>query len=274
MIVPYIYRDTLLKIDKISVSYGDRQILRDLSAEVKDIYIEGRTTGQIVAFLGPSGMGKTTLFRIIAGLERPTSGQVLVGTQGSFAPVRVGQVGVVAQNYPLFAHRTVLGNLCRPLVEHGIKNPEPVAMEALKDFEIEDKAHLYPCQLSGGQKQRVAILQMILCGERTILMDEPFSGLDLIKLEKAFELIQKAANLDDLNTIIVVTHDVTAAVSIADHIWMLGRDRDAQGNIIPGARIVETYDLLERGLCYEKGAVTNPRFAETIREIKERFRTL
>jgi ABC-type nitrate/sulfonate/bicarbonate transport system ATPase subunit len=274
VLVPYTYRDTILKIDNVCVSYDGRPILKNVCAEIRDIYIPGRVTGQIVAFLGPSGIGKTTLFRNLAGLERPTSGQILLARQDGLAPVQVGQVGVVAQNYPLFAHRTVLGNLMQPLRQHGDKNAKDVAMEALRQFEIEDKAHLYPCQLSGGQKQRVAILQMILCKEKLILMDEPFSGLDLIKLEKACELIQQAANLDDLNTIIVVTHDVTAAVSIADHIWLLGRDRDAQGNIIPGARIMETVDLLERGLCYEQGAVTNPKFMETVREIKERFRTL
>ena len=97
-------------------------------------------------------------------------------------------------------------------------------MALLKEFELEDKFNLYPAQLSGGQRQRCAIIQQILCSEHFLLMDEPFSGLDLLMLEKTCELITKVADMDDLNTIIVVTHDVTAACSVADHLWLMGRD--------------------------------------------------
>ena len=96
-------------------------------------------------------------------------------------------------------------------------------MELLNEFELADKYNLYPAQLSGGQRQRCAIIQQILCSEHFLLMDEPFSGLDLIMLEKTCELIAKVADMDDLNTIIVVTHDVTAACSVADHLWLMGR---------------------------------------------------
>lgn len=273
MNVSYRYGDTILKIDKVNVSYNGKQILRDLSGEVKDIQIPGRVTGQIVAILGPSGVGKTTLFRVVSGLERPTSGQVQLNKDG-FKDVVPGQVGVVAQNYPLFQHRTVFGNLMLPAREHHGKNGEDVVRQGLENFGLGDKGSLFPSQLSGGQRQRVAVLQMLICGEEVILMDEPFSGLDLIALEKTIGMISDAANLKERNTFILVTHDVTAAVSIADHIWLLGRERDANKEIIPGAKIMGEVDLIDRGLCYEKGLVTNPKATETIREIKERFRTL
>lgn len=279
MIVGYEYKDTLLKLDNVCLEYDGKPVLKNVCAEVKDIVIPGRITGQIVGFLGPSGIGKTSLFRIIAGLNKPTTGQVLLADESDagFHPVKTGEVGVVAQSYPLFAHRTVMGNLLLPALAHEKDNKlakEAVVM-GLETFQLEDKAHLYPCQLSGGQRQRVAILQMLLCREHILLMDEPFSGLDLLMIEKTCETLSQAANLDERNTVIVVTHDVTAAVTIADHIWLLGRDRDAGGNIIPGARIVETYDLLARGLCYEPGLITSDStFTETVREIKQRFRTL
>jgi ABC-type nitrate/sulfonate/bicarbonate transport system ATPase subunit len=144
----------------------------------------------------------------------------------------------------------------------------------LNAFELADKAHLYPAQLSGGQRQRIAITQQILCSDHFILMDEPFSGLDIIMEERTLQFILKVANMDDLNTVIVVTHDISAAVSICDHIWLLGRDRDSEGNIIPGAYIKQEYDLIERGLCWEQlqpNAMTRPAVAEFIREVKEAF---
>src|SRR6266853_251932 len=214
------YRETLLKIDHVSLSYEDKVILRDVNAEIRDIVREGRTQGQVVGFLGPSGIGKTQLFRIIAGLNHPTSGQVLVNS--TLTPVKAGMVGVVAQNYPLFENRAIFSNLL----------------------------------LAANQ------------------MDDPFSGLDVVMEAKVCELINEIACLDELNTIIVVTHDVTAAATVADHLWLMGRDRDAGGNFIPGARIQETYDLIERDMCWHPEITNSPKFLEFVREVKERFQTL
>ena len=105
-------------------------------------------------------------------------------------------------------------------------------------------------------------------------MDEPFSGLDVVMEAKVCELINEIACLDELNTIIVVTHDVTAAATVADHLWLMGRDRDASGNTVPGARIQETYDLIERDMCWHPELTNSPKFLEFVREVKERFQTL
>jgi ABC-type nitrate/sulfonate/bicarbonate transport system ATPase subunit len=270
----YTYGKTLLKIEDVSLEYDGRPILKNVSAEVKDIIRPDCTQGQVVGFLGPSGIGKTQLFRIIAGLNKPSSGRVTI--DGQDRPVQPGEVGVVAQDYPLFEHRTVLSNL---LLAAGQKEKDDKVgrdkvLQYLNDFELMDKAKLYPVQLSGGQRQRCAIIQQILCSEHFLLMDEPFSGLDLLMLERTCALIQKVAGMDELNTIIVVTHDVTAAASVADHLWLMGRDHDAAGNPLPGSHIVATYDLIERDLCWHPEIITHPKFMEFVREVKDRFRSL
>lgn len=274
MVPQYSKGETLLKIENVCLDYGGKPILKDVNAEIKDIIRPDEVTGQVVGFLGPSGIGKTQLFRIIAGLNKPTSGEVIVN--GLNRAVEPGDVGVVAQSYPLFEHRTVMSNLMLAATRKGNNKAEAkdrvIAM--LQEFDLVERRNLYPAQLSGGQRQRAAIIQQILCSEHFLLMDEPFSGLDLIMLEKTCSLITKIANRDELNTIVVVTHDVTAAASVADHVWLMGRDMDEEGNKIPGARIMKEYNLIERGLCYQPNITTSPTLMDFVREVKEEFRNL
>lgn len=270
----YKYGETLLKIDHVSLSYDEKVILRDVNAEIRDVIRDDVTQGQVVGFLGPSGIGKTQMFRIIAGLNQPSAGQVLVGPQQT--PVKAGMVGVVAQDYPLFENRTILSNL---LLAAEQSEPNSAAahekvMGYLRRLDMVDRAQLYPAQISGGQRQRIAIAQQLLCSDHFLLMDEPFSGLDVVMEAKVCELIAEIASLDELNTIIVVTHDVTAAASVADHLWLMGRDRDEKGEIIPGAHIQEQYDLIERNLCWHPEITSSPAFLDFVREVKERFHTL
>jgi polar amino acid transport system ATP-binding protein/sulfate transport system ATP-binding protein len=275
---PYSYGPTLLKLDNICLSYDGNPILRGINAEVKKIVRSGQVQGQVIGILGPSGMGKTQLFRIIAGLNPPTSGEVLINrSQNSqLSPIeKAGEVGVVAQSYPLFRHRTIIGNLLLSAKQSENNKAATEKVEAmLNGFELYDKRNLYPAQLSGGQRQRIAIIQQILCSEHFLLMDEPFSGLDIIMEEKTLQLVLKVANMNDLNTVIVVTHDVSAAASICDHIWMLGREKNPDDSPIPGARIMKNYDLIEAGLCWEQWqgtAVTRPAMSEFIRQVKTDF---
>jgi NitT/TauT family transport system ATP-binding protein len=267
----YEKKGTLLKVENVSVKLGGQQILRDVNLEVKDIVRPGVTQGQVVGLLGPSGIGKTTLFRILAGLDEPDSGRVLLTEEAK--PVHRGMVGVVAQNYPLFEHRRILGNLAVAGQRSGLSGKDSVnkAREMLRRFGLEGHGDKYPVQLSGGQRQRVAIAQQFMCSEHFLLMDEPFSGLDLIAVENVIRFINEMALTDELRTIIIVTHDIAAAIEVSDTLWLLGRDRDANGNIIPGARVQAEYDLCERGLAWRDGITNTPEFMDLLREIRVVF---
>ena len=128
--------------------------------------------------------------------------------------------------------------------------------------------------MAGGQRQRIAIIQQILCSSHYILMDEPFSGLDPINLEKTAHLIQQVADMDELNTVIVVTHDVTAACAVADHIWMLERDHDASGAPINGSYIVKSYYLIDANLAWQPDITLRPEFMAFVAQLKRDFRAL
>ena len=269
--ITYELKDTLLKVEHVSVSFGTEIVLRDVNLEIKDLVRPDVNQGQVVGLLGPSGIGKTTLFRVLAGLDTPTSGSVLIEKEG--IPVRKGMVGVVAQNYPLFAHRTVLGNL-RIAGDHSGQGGAAVkqkALDLLDRFGLSAQATKYPSQLSGGQRQRVSIAQQFMCSEHFLLMDEPFSGLDLIAQENACEFIREMARTDELKTFILVTHDIRAACAVADTIWLLGRDRDAAGNVIPGSRIQASYNLVDRGIAWRPNVTELPEFAALLREIRAIF---
>ena len=228
----------------------------------------------MVGLLGPSGVGKTRLFRIIAGLDQPDTGSVLVGEEQ--VPVRRGMVGVVAQNYPMFAHRTVHGNLLIAGLRAGLAREVATtkANDYLERFGLQGCGNKYPFQLSGGQRQRAAIAQQFMCSEHFLLMDEPFSGLDPMAVEKVCELIGELANAHTLNTIIVVTHDIAAAIAVSDTLWLMGRDSNGEGALIPGAKVRATYNLIERGLAWRKDVASTPEFMELHREIRQRFRLL
>ena len=268
----YKYTDTLIKIDNVSLHFDDKIILKPISIEVKDIVRPDVIQGQVIGILGPSGCGKTQFSKILTGLNHPTTGSVTVGGK----LVEPGIVGMVAQNYPLFNHRTVLGNLLIALEQSNLSKKDALekANQYLIMFDLLDKSKLYPSQLSGGQRQRIAIIQELLCSEHYLVMDEPFTGLDPLMKDKVCELINKVSNIHEENTIFVVAHDIAALASISDVLWLLGRDRDEQGKIIPGAYIKKEYNLIERGLAWRSDISTTREFSDFISEVKGEFKNL
>jgi polar amino acid transport system ATP-binding protein/sulfate transport system ATP-binding protein len=144
------------------------------------------------------------------------------------------------------------------------------AMDYLKRFSLEEKWHSYPAELSGGQRQRIAIAQQLLCSEHYLILDEPTTGLDPISKDKVCEFIRQVAQLAEENTIFVVTHDIPAIVTVADHLWLLGRQRDEKGKSI-GSCIKYQYDLIERGIAWEPNPTERPGYTDLMKEIRARF---
>jgi ABC-type nitrate/sulfonate/bicarbonate transport system ATPase subunit len=253
----YTLGDRLLTIDNVCVHY-DRTVLEGVSCHIDNIQREGRQQGQVVCLLGPSGIGKSQLFRCIAGLQKPTSGSIRLN--GRAREVRPGEVGVVAQNYPLFNHRTVWGNLLLAARRGGRGDAQArdACLGLLEKFGLLDCANAHPMTLSGGQRQRIAIAQQLLCSSHF----------------RVCETLVDVSTTHELNTILVVTHDIESALRISDTLWLLGRNRDASGQPTGGASIQQTYDLAGMGLAWDPDIEARPEFLTLAAELKTRFATL
>jgi putative ABC transport system ATP-binding protein len=175
--------------------------------------------GEFAALMGPSGSGKTTLLNLIAGIDRPTSGRVVVaGTdvtrlnEGQLAAWRSRNVGFIFQFYNLIPVLSAVENVELPLLLTSLskKQRRERAMVALKVVGLEDRGKHYPRQLSGGQEQRVAIARAIVTDPSVLVADEPTGDLDAKSAEEILGLME-ALNRDFQKTIVMVTHDPRAA---------------------------------------------------------------
>lgn len=273
----YEKRETLLRASNVDYSIDGNPILKGVNVDIKNIVRPDMQQGQVIGFLGPSGVGKTMLFEILAGVRKPTSGEVLIHNNskpdGSLEPVKIGQVGVVQQKYPLFLHKTVYGNLdvAAKKTYSDSKERKDKIMEMMQMFRLDKHLEHYPAELSGGQKQRVAIAQQLLCSDNFLLLDEPFSGLDIKMIDKVSELIQQITSINEYMTVIIVSHDIASTASISDTLWLMGRDFDENKQPIPGSRIKYTYDLIEMGLAWKKDIHQLPAFADLVRDVRTKF---
>ena len=265
----YSKHETLLKLDNVGLRYGDRWILRGVTTEVQNIDRPGHEQGQVVCFLGPSGIGKTQLARLIAGLNTPTEGHIDIMRRGPGELHRVfpGECGFVAQSYPLFPYMRVQEQLFLAAKLGGIPDAADRIHKYLMALNMDGQdLSKFPKQFSGGQRQRLAIIRQLLCSGHFIILDEPFSGLDIKAKTKACQLIQQVAQMHTLNTIIVITHDVSEGMSCADMVWLMG----VEGKGEP-AHIIDTYDLAADGLAWRPDIHDEPAFKERVSEIKRRF---
>jgi ABC-type nitrate/sulfonate/bicarbonate transport system ATPase subunit len=261
----YAMEETLIKGTDISLKYGDKQILRDVNFEVKNITRPGMAQGQVVALIGRSGIGKSQLFRILSGLNKPTTGTLLIDTDQH--PVTAGEVGIIPQNYILLNHRTIRTNLMLGMSHSGKKRTAAEADALIKQyaeaFDLMDHLDKYPAQLSGGQKQRVSIIQQVLTDNKFILLDEPFSGLDSLMVDKVIHLLIKISTLNEYNTLVIISHDIESSMAIADTVWVLAKEPEKEG-----ATITRLYDLAKMGLAWDPDIRTRTEFQKLVATVK------
>lgn len=249
----YRTEETLLYIDKLNVGYGDRLILKDINLIEKDIIREGvAATGQIISFLGRSGRGKSTLFKALTGLVKPTSGQILISNLNSedtsdAKEISEGDIGFVDQKYTLFRHKTVYEICEYALRRSKLTKPEKdeLIVRYLTDWGLLEHKDKYACEMSGGQRQRCAIIEQMLTSKHFMILDEPFSGLDVGNIEKVKESFKRILNDNEYNTIMFSTHDIRLAVELSDSIYILGHP---EGETV--STIVKHFDLKEMGLAW------------------------
>ena len=252
----------LLKAENIQLVYDDRLILRDINFYIKDIVRPGMQQGQVISLVGRSGIGKTQLFKILSGLQKPTCGFVTINNK---QVVRAGDMGVIFQNYYLFEWRTVFHSLLLAARQNtALKDHEKEAInEYASKFNLEEELQKYPQQLSGGQRQRASIIQQLLKGSDFLLLDEPFSGLDVCVLDKVTNLLLQVSVSDELKTLIIVSHDIATSVAISDTVLIMGNEAGK-----PGATIKKEIDLIERDLAWKSNIKQEKAFIETVEEIK------
>lgn len=257
----YTKQERLLTIENLSLNYGSKVVLRDVNLHIDNIVRPGHNQGQVIALLGPSGSGKTQLFRCIAGVNLPSGGSIKLGTTQE-AP-KAGHVGVVQQSYPLLNHRTVWSQL---MLVATTKEKKERAEALLAHFKLSDKKGAYPLELSGGQRQRVSIIQQLLSSDLFLLMDEPFSGLDVMSKERVYQTIREVSATNEHNTIIFTTHDIESAIHLADETWIIGKKDGKEGTTV-----VERIDLASIGLAWDAENDKNPLFWQTVNRIKDLF---
>ena len=194
-----------LEIRQLNKSFKDKSILKDVNMEVMN--------GEVVSIIGPSGEGKSTLLKCVAGLEKPTSGEIRIN----------GKSGMVFQQFNLFQNLTVLQNVMLPLrltVKMSKDQARDESVNLLEQLGLAQIANQYPIQISGGQSQRVAIARTLALNPQLILFDEPTSSLDPFLKKEVLEMIQDIAKAKQ-RSILLVTHELQFAEKISDRVMEL-----------------------------------------------------
>lgn len=253
----YTEAQKILMLTDVSLGYEkNKPILKHVNLTEFNILREGiDSTGQIIVFIGRSGRGKSTLFKGLTGLLQPTEGHIYItnanGQNVDDAKILTeGDVGFVDQKYTLFRHKTITQICHYALRKSKATKVEKEAQitEYLTDWGLLEHKDKYPCDLSGGQRQRTAIIEKMLTDKHFMILDEPFSGLDVGNIEKVKQNFQRISDADELNTIIFSTHDIRLAVELADSIYVIGFPE----GVTDYSTVVGHYDLKKMGLAWEE----------------------
>jgi sulfate transport system ATP-binding protein len=208
-----------IELRQVTKRFGEAVVVNDVSFSVRE--------GELLALLGPSGGGKTTVLRMIAGLEVPTAGDLFIrGRRVNDIPVQRRNIGFVFQNYALFKSMTVFGNIAFGLKIQGWRRHDIASRvaELLQVFELSGLDKRYPHQLSGGQRQRVALARALASKPSVLLLDEPFGAVDAKIRQELREWLVRLHH--ELNvTTIFVTHDQEEAMEVANRIVIFSRGR-------------------------------------------------
>ena len=203
---------TYYKLENIEKSFGNNKILENISFSLKK--------GEIISFVGKSGVGKTTLFDILAGFEKATKGKIFLNEIDITEKEK--NISYMMQKSLLLEHLTVLQNICLPLTLQKInkKTAIEICENMLNKFELLEHKNKYPIELSGGMKQRVSFLRAYLKKADLMLLDEPFSALDSITKHYMYNWFKNVIEKRE-NTIIFITHDIKEALNLSDKIFVL-----------------------------------------------------
>ena len=201
----------ILEVKNLSYSFGNNPILKDINIHVNK--------NEMVAIVGSSGVGKSTLFNLIAGVLKKQVGEITINGSEDY----IGKVAYMLQKDLLFEHKTIIDNVILPLIIAKVNKKEALeeGNKILKQFNLDKYANKYPQQLSGGMRQRVALIRTYMFKRKIFLLDEAFSALDAItkkELHKWYLDLKKEFNL----TTLLITHDIEEAVFLSDRIYILG----------------------------------------------------
>ena len=210
-----------LTIKNVTKAFGENVVLKEFNQTIGD--------GEFITLLGPSGCGKTTMLRMIAGFEKPTTGEILIGdkvvsSDKVFVPPEKRDIGMVFQSYAVWPHMTVFDNVAYPLTIQKKKKDEikQNVERVLEIVHLSQYRDRIPSQLSGGQQQRVALARALVAHPQLLLLDEPLSNLDAkLRETMRFEIkeIQEKLGI----TVVYVTHDQTEAMAMSDRIILINR---------------------------------------------------
>ena len=201
----------ILEVKNLSYSFGNNPILKNINIHVNE--------NEMVAIVGSSGVGKSTLFNLIAGVLKKQTGEIAINGSDDY----IGKVAYMLQKDLLFEHKTIINNVILPLIIAKVNKKKALeeGNKILKQFNLDKYANKYPQQLSGGMRQRVALIRTYMFKRKIFLLDEAFSALDAItkkELHKWYLDLKKEFNL----TTLLITHDIEEAIFLSDRIYILG----------------------------------------------------